>query len=114
MSLRWPIKVIVPPHLEVIAAVDAADLLDAQDSGPTTVLANQKSLTPSSTLLMRLVPQARGQTSGPPLNAKAMLANPRNRVQPTALAKQKLIAQFPVSAHLPLSRAARFPKELGT
>ena len=114
MSLRWPIKVIVPPHLEVIAAVDAADLVDAQDSGPTTVLANQKTLTPSSTLLTRLVPQARGQTSDPPLNAKAMLANPRNRVQPTALAKQKLIALFPVPAHLPLSRAARFPKELGT
>ena len=105
---------IVPPHLEVIAAVDAADLVDAQDSGPTTVLANQKRLAPSSTLLTRLDPQTRGQTSDPPSNAKAMLANPRNRVQPTALAKQKLIVVLPVPAHLPLSRAARFPKELGT
>ena len=104
---------IVPPHLEVIAAGDAADLVDAQDSGPTTVLANQKRLTPSSTLLTRLVPQARGQTSDPPLNTKAMLAIPRNPVQPTALAKQKLIAPCPVPVHLPLSRAARFPKELG-
>ena len=104
----------MPPHLEVIAAGDAADLVDAQDSGPTTALANQKMLTPSLMLLMRFDPQTRGQTSDLPSNAKAMLANPRNRVQPTAIAKQKLIVPRPVPAHLPLSRAARFLKELCT
>ena len=104
----------MPLHLEVSVTGDAADLVDAQDSGPTTVLANQKRLTPSSTLFTRLDFHTRGHTSDPPSNAKAMFSNPRNRAQQTALAKHKLIVFLPVPAHLPLSRAARFPKELGT